>query len=313
MVSYNAIHEGKWDSFMPLASRLTLLTRMLVCAALLFGALLVGCTTAQTSSETQGTAPDARAVVPESPEGLQPDSPAPESDPEPEPKPEALRGLRAAVVVRVVDGDTAHLRLTKSGKVEKVRFIGVDTPESTTKHEPYGAEASAYTKKKLPVGRTVYLERDAELRDRYGRMLAYVWLSEPVEVDSDGRATYTQARLRMLNARLMRDGFAQVMTIPPNVRYQDYFLKLQRQARDGGRGLWAKSAADAEQDAAPPAPATGGGAKSAGAYIGNRNTMRFHIPSCASVNQMNPANKVPLSSRSAAIDGGYVPCGNCRP
>ena len=58
-------------------------------------------------------------------------------------------------------------------------------------------------------------------RDRYGRLLAYVWLGDT-----------------MVNAELVRRGYAQVMTVPPNVRYQDLFLKLQREARDAGRGLW---------------------------------------------------------------------------
>ena len=90
----------------------------------------------------------------------------------------APSGLSAAVVERVVDGDTAIFRL-ENGTRERVRFIGVDTPESTTKHEPFGDEASAYTKSVLMPGRRVLLERDAEERDRYGRLLAYIWLEQP--------------------------------------------------------------------------------------------------------------------------------------
>jgi len=73
----------------------------------------------------------------------------------------------------------------------------------------------------LVIGRRVRLELDVQPRDRYGRLLAYVWVGDT-----------------MVNAELVRLGYAQVMTVPPNVRYQDLFLKLQREARDAGRGLW---------------------------------------------------------------------------
>ena len=84
---------------------------------------------------------------------------------------------------RIVDGHTIHLR-PESGGEKKVRFIGVDTPESTRGVEPYGEEAVAYTKKKL-TGRTVRLELDADQRDRYGRLLAHIRLSLP---ENDGES-----------------------------------------------------------------------------------------------------------------------------
>ncbi|MCL4078076.1 thermonuclease family protein [Coriobacteriia bacterium Es71-Z0120] len=136
-----------------------------------------------------------------------------------------------AVVVRVVDGDTAVFRLA-DGRQEKVRFIGVDTPESTIEHEPYGAEASAYTKRLLPRGRRVWLETDAGLRDRYGRLLAYVWLALPTGDPA------REARSKMLNARLALDGYATQMTVPPNVRYAHVFAACVEEARSAGRGLW---------------------------------------------------------------------------
>lgn len=142
----------------------------------------------------------------------------------------AIEATRA-VVVRVVDGDTAVFRLD-DGRVEKTRFIGIDTPESTTQHEPFGAEASAYTKRLLPKGRAVWLETDAELRDRYGRLLAYVWLELP-ERDPDA-----EAPAKMLNAKLALDGYATQLTVPPNVRYARVFADCVARAREAGRGLW---------------------------------------------------------------------------
>lgn len=129
--------------------------------------------------------------------------------------------LAEATVVRVIDGDTAVFRL-QSGATEKTRFIGVDTPESTNSIEQYGREAAAYTKRALATGQTVFLERDVEERDRYGRLLAYVWLEEPTSVDE------TAIRLHMLNARLALDGYAQQMTIQPNSKYAEYFPGVRR-------------------------------------------------------------------------------------
>jgi micrococcal nuclease len=125
-------------------------------------------------------------------------------------------------VVRVVDGDTIHVKVGE--RLEKVRYIGVNTPEvhhPRKGEEPGGREALALNRS-LVNGRTVRLETDTRTRDRYGRVLAYVWVGDV-----------------MVNAELVRRGYAQVMTVPPNVRYQARFLKLQREARDAGRGLWA--------------------------------------------------------------------------
>jgi len=124
-------------------------------------------------------------------------------------------------VVRIVDGDTIHVQL--ADRLEKVRYIGVNTPEvhhPTRGEEPGGRDASAVNRE-LVAGKWVRLELDVRARDRYGRMLAYVWLGDV-----------------MVNAELVRLGYAQVMTIPPNVRHQALFIKLQREAREAGRGLW---------------------------------------------------------------------------
>jgi len=106
----------------------------------------------------------------------------------------------------------------------KVRYIGIDTPE--THHpmrgvEPYGMEA-AEANRKLVDGKTVRLEFDVQQLDRYGRTLAYVYLEEGTFV----------------NAWLVEHGYAMVMTVPPNVKHQELFLKLQREAREERRGLW---------------------------------------------------------------------------
>lgn len=145
--------------------------------------------------------------------------------------------LNKATVVRHIDGDTFEAKLVNSGKVEKVRMILVNTPETVKANssvEPYGKEASEYTKKSL-LNRTIYLEKDVSDTDKYGRSLYYVWLEKPKNL-SDKEITS-----KMFNAILLKEGYAQIMTIPPNVKYADLFVKLQREAREDKKGLWSLS------------------------------------------------------------------------
>ena len=121
------------------------------------------------------------------------------------------------------------MKVTVQDKPERVRLIGVDTPE--TKHpkkgiEYYGKEAFEFTRSCLE-GKTVYLEFDVGQRDRYKRILAYVWLDKET----------TDPRL-MFNSVLLIDGYAQLMPIPPNVKYVDYFRGYQIEAREHQRGMW---------------------------------------------------------------------------
>ncbi|TDT46004.1 nuclease-like protein [Fonticella tunisiensis] len=140
--------------------------------------------------------------------------------------------LTKGTVTRVVDGDTAEINI--NGKTYKVRFIGVNTPESTTRVEPYGKEASNYTKSKL-TGKTVYLEKDVSETDRYGRLLRYIWLQPPTQINDK------EIRSKMFNAILVLDGQAQAATYPPDVKYADYFRKYTAEAREKNIGLWAIS------------------------------------------------------------------------
>ncbi|ODA15792.1 nuclease [Geobacillus thermoleovorans] len=137
-------------------------------------------------------------------------------------------GLQAVVVGKVVDGDTFEL---SDGR--KVRLIGVNTPESTTRTEEYGKEASEYTKSKLE-GKRVYLQKDVSDTDQYGRLLRIVWLSVPTDDMNEN-----EIRSKMFNAKLVIDGYAEPSTYPPDVKYADYFRKFAREAREANRGLWA--------------------------------------------------------------------------
>ncbi|WP_338833980.1 hypothetical protein MHLNE_03530 [Moorella humiferrea] len=199
-----------------------------------------------------------------------------------------------AVVTIVVDGDTVYASL--NGREEKVRFIGVDTPESTREVEPYGKEAPAYTQQRL-AGRQVYLELDVGERDKYGRLLAYVWLEKPVN-DSEA-----EVRAKMYNAELLLNGYAQVMTVPPNVKYADLFVKLQREAREAGKGLWG-----AAVTAPAPAPASGGKSGSAAKYIGNSSSKKFYYPDCQWAKEISLRNKGRVQFTTGGGNAGYMPC-----
>jgi micrococcal nuclease len=131
--------------------------------------------------------------------------------------------LRKVVIKRAVDGDTL---LTEDD--ERIRLIGIDTPETLHPNKPvqaFGKEASAFTKK-MANGKTMYLEFDHTPTDKYGRTLAFAYFA-------DGR---------MLNVEILRQGFAHAYKQYPH-KYLDYFCGLERDAREQRAGLWAGEAA----------------------------------------------------------------------
>ncbi|TCJ03336.1 thermonuclease family protein [Cytobacillus praedii] len=137
-------------------------------------------------------------------------------------------GLELVTIKRVVDGDTF---VTSDDR--KIRLVGVNTPESTTKVEEYGKEASNYTTSKLE-GKQVYLQKDVSDKDRYARYLRIVWIDIPTN-DMDEN----EIRTKMFNADLVLNGYAEPSTYPPDVKYSDSFVKFAREAREQNTGLWA--------------------------------------------------------------------------
>jgi micrococcal nuclease len=128
--------------------------------------------------------------------------------------PAASASASPCVVERVSDGDSFRCRDRR-----RVRLIGIDTPE-LSQGGP-GREATAALKRWLPPGSTVRLETDVAPRDRYGRELAYVWSGS-----------------RLVNEAMVRDGWALLYTVPPNVKYADRLERAQKEARAKGAGLW---------------------------------------------------------------------------
>ena len=122
-------------------------------------------------------------------------------------------------VIKVIDGDTIKL---ENG--EAVRYIGIDTPETVHPSEPvqcFGKEASDKNKE-LVEGKMVKLEKDITDRDKYGRLLRYIWIGD-----------------LFVNDYLVRQGYAYAYTYPPDVKYSEQFVKAQQEAKENNRGLWA--------------------------------------------------------------------------
>jgi len=123
-------------------------------------------------------------------------------------------------VSRVIDGDTIEI---EGG--ERVRYIGMNTPETVDPRRPvqcFGKEASNKNKE-LVEGKNVRLEKDISERDKYGRLLRYVFLGD-----------------QFINLELVNEGYAYADTFPPDVKHQEEFLNAQRAARNAKRGLWAE-------------------------------------------------------------------------
>lgn len=138
---------------------------------------------------------------------------------------EGLRMTTLAKVVKVVDGDTIKL---ESG--ETVRYLGMDAPEiyefdnkgnRWVKRDNCYSEEAMNRNKELVNGKTVRLGRDISDKDRYGRLLRYVW------IDTD-----------MVNMELVRGGFATAITVPPDTKYEKQIFEVEKEAKEEGRGLW---------------------------------------------------------------------------
>lgn len=165
-------------------------------------------------------------------------------------------------VVRVVDGDTIEI---EGG--EKVRYIGIDTPETVDPRKPvqcFGVEASKKNKEMVE-GKMVRLEKDITDRDKYNRLLRYIWLDDV-----------------LVNLELVKQGFAYSYSYPPDIKYQDLFVKAQQEARDSKQGLW-NACPDAEKKIAVPVidSAPNGSCLIKG-NIGTSGEKIYHLLGCGS-------------------------------
>jgi len=174
----------------------------------------------------------------------------------------------------VDDGDTIVL---DTG--QKVRYIGINAPEIAhqgRKGEPFGKRAKALNRKWV-LGKKIRLQFDRQQHDQYGRLLAYVFLE-------DGT---------FINRRLVREGLAYCLYLPPNTRYHAQLLADQRQAMEARRGIWA------------------GWRKRASRYIASKRSRRFHLPACPFGKKISPKNRVIFDSKWDAFYAGYAPAKRC--
>jgi endonuclease YncB( thermonuclease family) len=179
-------------------------------------------------------------------------------------------------VIRVDDGDTVQLL---DGR--RVRYIGIDSPErgEPGKGEFLAEEATRFNRA-LVLGREVRLELEAEERDRFGRLLAQVYLKDGLWV----------------NQALVREGLAHVLYQAPNVDKFEELLDEQRGAMEKRRGIWIKALQETEA-----------------AYPGQRKTRKMHRPDCPLGRKISPANRVLFKTKREAYWLGYSPCRQCKP
>jgi micrococcal nuclease len=174
----------------------------------------------------------------------------------------------------VNDGDTIVL---SNGK--RLRYLGINAPEidhDNQRAQPFGYSSRSYNKDRV-LNRKIRLEFDQERHDRYGRLLAYLYLP-------DGT---------FLNRELLQNGYAYFLFKKPNLKYNQQLLEAQREAMKAGRGIWKNWS---EQKAR---------------YIGNRNSRRFHLDSCTSAGKIKRKNKTLFTTKWAAFKAGYAPAGGC--
>ena len=133
----------------------------------------------------------------------------------------SLVATETYLVTRVIDGDTIEVNI--NGEEKRVRYIGIDTPETGKSSRPaecYGKEATDRNRE-LVEGKKVRLEKDVSETDKYGRLLRYVYVED-----------------EFINKKLVEDGFADTATYPPDVKYVEVFKDAKRQAKDANKGLW---------------------------------------------------------------------------
>ncbi|MBA7633403.1 hypothetical protein ES703_40969 [subsurface metagenome] len=208
-----------------------------------------------------------------------------------------------AYVIRVIDGDTIEIDL--NGKVYKVRYIGINSPEY---NQPFGDEATQ-ANSSLVSGKTVILEKDVSETDKYGRLLRYVYVGN-----------------LFVNAHLVKYGWAQASTYPPDVKYSDLFVSLEREARENNLGCWFIPEETEEEppppteeepppptEEEPPPPAEEEPPPPTKKFVGSKKSDVYHYPTCRYVKKILPENIIWFSSVEDAKARGYRPCKVCKP
>jgi micrococcal nuclease len=194
-------------------------------------------------------------------------------------------GRTRALVTSVIDGDTIDVEI--NGTAYKLRYIGINAPElnGADTNLPNVALKATEKNRELIGGKTVELEKDVSYTDRYGRLLRYVYIGD-----------------LMVNAELVRLGFARSVAYPPDTRYQGLLNVMQAEARAARAGIWASGS---------DVPASNAAGK--GVYAGSKKSNKYHYPSCVWGRRIASYNEIWFSSSEDARSKGYVPCKVCQP
>lgn len=200
-------------------------------------------------------------------------------------------------VTRVIDGDTIEI---EGG--ERVRYIGIDTPETVDPRKSvqcFGVEASAKNKE-MVLGKMVRLEKDRTDRDKYHRLLRYVWVDDV-----------------LVNLELVKQGFAYSYSYPPDIQYQDRLVRAQQEAREAKRGLWNLCPAALPTQTAIPATQenNSGGSCVIKGNISPSGEKIYHAPGCASYEKTRideGRGEKWFCNESEALDAGWRKALNCQ-
>ena len=190
----------------------------------------------------------------------------------------------------VIDGDTFECMI--DNKKEKVRLLLVDTPETvhpTKGEQPFGKEASDFTKEFL-TGKEIVLKFDRQERDRYGRILSYVYVDD-----------------KLFNELLLEKGLAQVKIYKPNDKYADRFKAVERIAKEQKIGIWSIIPTEVKKSNMTQfeSPQTQG-------VVGSKNGNKYHYKTCKFAQNIKPENFIEFKSIKEAVENGYEPCGICK-
>ena len=210
--------------------------------------------------------------------------------------PEIINNSPGLLVTRVIDGDTIEL---ENGK--RVRYLGINTPESVDPRKPvecFGKEAS-FKNKELVLNKKVVLEKDISEIDKYGRLLRYVYVDNI-----------------FVNLELIKQGYAQVATYPPDVKYHDLFLEAEKEARENKRGLWGNCPTNNETNDIfiSPMPQITDSDCNIKGNINSEGEKIYHLPNCQSYSQTkideNRGEKL-FCSEEEALNAGWRKAANC--
>ncbi len=190
-----------------------------------------------------------------------------------------------AQVIQIIDGDT--IRVNINGNIEKVRFVGINTPEIANRDHPdefMGPEAKDFTEKAIK-DKDIYLEKDISDRDKYDRLLRYIWLEEPVanpSTDDIGKKT--------LNGILVKEGLAFSNFYKPDTKYQDQLEALENQAMEKAIGIWSSREKNTKKK-----------------VKANKNSGLYHLEGSYGYKNTKDKNAIIFDSEEEAKKAGFRP------